>query len=186
MAKRTPVDERPYRPLEQGLVRAVIAGSTSAGDIRQPDSPATAIVPSAAPADSTPTVDIQPQRHVAQPQMGKVSTAAAPNSLTTSLSPVRERLAREKRVLMTATEERALERTVSAISAALGTSIKLSHVLRATVTILLHSESEILERAKLSPKLTRPPNGDPLALEHFERTIAQLISSALRDGRVLR
>src|SRR5262249_16417391 len=45
---------------------------------------------------------------------------------------------------------------------------KLSHMLRAYMTLLLHAEGEITKRARLTGPLHRPPNGDAVALARFE------------------
>jgi hypothetical protein len=58
----------------------------------------------------------------------------------------------------------------------------VSHVTRSLVTLLLNAEGELDRRAGESGPLVRPPNGDAKALQRFERAIARIIGSALRDA----
>ena len=51
-----------------------------------------------------------------------------------------QRLSREKRVLLSADEERQIERLVDRLGEDLGTSLKLSHLLRACMTLLCHAD----------------------------------------------
>jgi hypothetical protein len=96
------------------------------------------------------------------------------------------KLTREKRVLLAPAEEREVESLVARIADEVGTPVKLSHVLRACVAILCHAEDEILRKARQAAPLTRPPNGDPLALVQFEHEIARIVSAGLRNASPLR
>jgi hypothetical protein len=100
--------------------------------------------------------------------------------------PAVEKLTREKRVLLTASEEREIERLVARVAEEVTTPVKLSHMLRAFMTLLLHAETEITKRARQMAPLHRPPNGDPLALARFEQRLAQILSAAFRDAPPLR
>jgi hypothetical protein len=100
--------------------------------------------------------------------------------------PFVERMEREKRVLLTPTEERALERVVANIGAELGTSLKLSHVLRASIRLLIDAENELVERARATGRTVRPPNGDQAAIEAFEKVIANVVHSGIRSSRSIR
>jgi hypothetical protein len=100
--------------------------------------------------------------------------------------PTMEKLAREKRVLLTFSEEREIERLVARVAEELATPVKFSHLLRAYMTLLLHAENEITKRARQAVPLHRPPNGDPVALARFEHRLAQILSAAFRDAPPLR
>ncbi|BCL40004.1 hypothetical protein [Nostoc sp. MS1] len=165
MAKRVPQDDKPYRPVDEALVRSVLKGST----LEQTDS--------ALGKNSTEFVEDVPI----------VETVRAIPEQPISLSPVitSEKLSREKRVLLTKSEEREIERFVDRLAEQLETPLKLSHVLRACMTILRHAEKEILAEASQSLKLERPPNGDPVALAQFEYQIAQILSTALSKTSAL-
>jgi hypothetical protein len=175
MGKRVSQDERPYRPVEEALVRAVMGHQGG--------------------ADGAEKTDIEGSQRT----NGQLSTNRVNESLEDELSaratydrqviaqvPPVEKLTREKRVLLTSSEEREIERLVARVAEELGTPIKLSHMLRAYMTLLLHAENEITKRARQTTPLHRPPNGDPIALVRFEQRIAQILSAAFRDAPPLR
>jgi hypothetical protein len=97
-----------------------------------------------------------------------------------------DRRDREKRVLLTANEERDVERLVERLAGEVGTRLKLSHVLRACYLLLMHAEDEILDRARKAPTLARPGNGNAPELIEFERAIATILSAAFREASPLR
>src|SRR5262249_19879327 len=101
-------------------------------------------------------------------------------------APRPDKLNREKRVLLTQAEEHEIERLVSRVAAEVSTPVKLSHLLRACVTLLRHAEDQIADQARQSGTLTRPSNGDPAALAEFEYRLAQILSAAFRDAARLR
>jgi hypothetical protein len=92
---------------------------------------------------------------------------------------------RTKRVLLTPEEERDIERLVDRVAERIGASLKLSHVLRACMSLLCHAEAEITRHATAHPT-ARPANGDTIALAQFEQAIARVLSLALRDAPVMR
>lgn len=89
-------------------------------------------------------------------------------------------------MLLTRAEAASLDRLVSSLAGRLNTQVKLSHVLRALVTLVLNAESEVDKRAGETHGLSRPANGDPKALQRFEREIAKVLASAIRDAGPLR
>ena len=97
-----------------------------------------------------------------------------------------ERRCREKRVVLSRSEERQIERLTDRMADELRTSLKLSHLMRATVSVLLHAEEEIMRRLQGSTPLERPSNWDPVALAQFEQELAKILSHALRDAPPLR
>ncbi len=100
-------------------------------------------------------------------------------------SPAPERLSREKRLLMTPSEEREFETLVSEMAEALGTPLKSSHVLRASAILLRHAHGELVQRCRSAGPMRRPPNGDLGALARFEGEIAKVIDQAIRNVRSL-
>jgi DNA repair ATPase RecN len=100
--------------------------------------------------------------------------------------PQPDKLNREKRVLLTQAEEREIERLVSRVAAEVSTPVKLSHLLRACVTLLRHAEDQVADQARQAGTLTRPSNGDPAVLAEFEHRLAQIPSAAFRDIERLR
>jgi hypothetical protein len=97
-----------------------------------------------------------------------------------------DRRGREKRVVLSRDEERDIEQLVARMSDGMRTSLKLSHVLRAAVAVLLHAEGQLISRAESAGQLQRPSNWDPVALAEFEYELAKILSQALRDAPLLR
>jgi hypothetical protein len=91
-----------------------------------------------------------------------------------------EPLNREKRVLLTPSEERDLNTFLLELGAALGTQVQLSHLLRASIELLKHAHAEILEEARQTPGLHRPANVYRIAMATFERRLARLLLTAFR------
>jgi hypothetical protein len=175
MGKRVSADERPYRPVQEALVRSVLDPHETT-DMAEPTSnngPLREHGPLVAPAvehasEQEPLAGIPGKSH------------------SVSLTPLAEKLSREKRVLLTLAEEREIERLVARVAEELATPVKLSHILRAYMTLLIHAEGEITKRARLTGSLHRPPNGDPVALARFEHQLAKILSAAFRDAPPLR
>ena len=177
MAKRT--DEKPFRPLEASLVQGVMHGNTA--QVIEP-------------APQMKTIELrqptpEPVRQEALPPPHVVQRPAAPRPqvrVRGGESPLIERMDREKRVLLTAAEERAFERAVAGIAAELGTSLKSSHVLRSCIRLVVNAENELIERARENGRLVRPPNGNLPAIEAFEQVIATVLQSGIRSSRPVR
>ena len=190
MAKRVPSDDKPFRPVDEALIRSVMAGPPPATD---DGGGRGVVVAMAAPAPfraepamqtaKQPTPFLRP----AQPESDRLSAPrrleAAPISIPSDAS--LERRDREKRVLLTLNEERDVERLVGRLAGELRTPVKLSHVLRACITIVLHAEEELIERARKTT-LIRPGNGNAPELAEFEFGVAQVVATALREARPLR
>ena len=186
MAKRAPVDEQPFRPLlDAGVISAALAKpspapSQSAGDTSQP-SP-TKIVEM--PRPDTPKRHEISSSLSREPQVQKlqIQDVRTPHTQGEFV----EKFDQEKRMLLTRPESLALDRIVNSLASRLNTQVKLSHVLRALVALLRNSEAEIDRRAGETVGLVRPPNGDANALQRFEKEIAKILGSAIRDAGPLR
>jgi hypothetical protein len=180
MAKRAPVDEQPFRPLlDPGVISAALSKPT-------PQAPAQpAAETSQAKIVEMPQAQDTPKRLEAsrvgspRPQVQEIRNQAAPNEFV-------EKFDQEKRMLLTRPESLALDRLVNSLASRLNTQVKLSHVLRSLVALLLNSEAQIDRRAGETVGLVRPPNGDANALQRFEREIAKILGSAIRDAGPLR
>lgn len=173
MGKRAPADEKPFNPVEAALIRSVLAPEPP-----PPEAPIVSIGPPAVDkeqpvGDLSRTDGATPQKQLRGLQLR-----------TPSPQPVK--LNREKRVLLTHAEEREVERVVARLAEELATPVKLSHLLRACVTLLRHAEEQVADHARLTGPLTRPSNGDPAALAEFEFRLAQILSAAFRDATRLR
>lgn len=175
MGKRVAPEERPYRPVQEALVRSVL-NPDEALYVAEPmsDNGSVQISRPLAATDITPPA----------PQERSAGALGTVDAASHALLP--EKLSREKRVLLTLSEEREIERLVARIAEELATPVKLSHMLRAYMTLILHAESEITKRARLTGPLHRPPNGDPVALARFEHQLAKILSAAFRDALPLR
>jgi len=169
MAKRAPTDEAPYSPVRAALVDAVARGAGEKGTPSPPD-------------------DAQPaggERVLQLPVSPKRSRKEKEERVLPADRP-RERLEREKRVLLSRSEEAAVGELVQRLSANGAASLKLSHLLRASILILRHCEHELVERVKRATDLIRPPNDNPLALAEFEHRVAQEFAAAIRSSPPLR
>jgi hypothetical protein len=93
-----------------------------------------------------------------------------------------EPLNREKRVLLTESEERDLNKFLIDLGEALGTQVQLSHLLRASIELLKHARGELLDEARKTPGLSRPANVYRIALATFERRLARLRLTAFRTA----
>jgi hypothetical protein len=107
--------------------------------------------------------------------------APSPSPAAIAAAPPLKSRCREKRVLVDADEDTQIESQVQRLAAALGTPLKLSHVLRALLNLLRRAEPHVLARAQQTGTFTRPPNGDPAALARFEEQLAGLLAAAFRE-----
>lgn len=164
MARRVPPNDKPYRPVDEALVRSVL----------NPE-----------PNQNTAKVLQTPEPFRPPPRLvgleGRKEAQWPP--LEPSTTPGVEKLTREKRVLLTPTEEWELERLISEMAGQLRTPLKPSHVFRATVMLLRHASEELLKQSRRVGPLKRPPNNDVMALAAFEHYLAQVIDSALRNTK---
>lgn len=195
MAKKAPVGEAPYRPISENLIRSVLAPQPV---VEEPAEPAPPVPkrPEVAAKNrpdaeqrAAPALRVH-EPEVVAPELRPVSAPRRPQRLPTkpredTLLQARK-LDREKRMLLTQDEERVVDRFVSELGSELGAAIKLSHVLRACVLLVRNAEPHILERARASPRLVRPANGDVTALGDFEREVARVLAAAFRDAPALK
>lgn len=159
MAKRSPLDEKPFRPLDVSVLNAVVNHVPSARD--------------SAPLTPTPIVRAEPIANVRhEPEIRIVPNGA----------PVLDRLDHEKRILFSRAESQALDRLINNLTVRLNAQIKVSHIVRALTALLLNAEAQLHQRASERGPLTRPPNGDFGALQRFEREIASLLAESIRDA----
>lgn len=173
MAKRVPPDEKPYRPVDDALVRSVM----------NPE-------PLPEPGEGSELSDggdqPRPVERQQPPKLLKISGGKGEKGkLRAETVNEPEKLSREKRVLLSPTEDRELERIVSDMAEQLGTPLKSSHVLRATVILLRHAREELVKQSQKIGPVKRPANGDAAALAAFEHYMAQVIDTAIRNTKRL-
>lgn len=189
MAKRAPANEKPFRALDKNLVLSVMSGppitqerEEAVGGMPLSTPPRQTVAVFEAP-QSVPMVHADPARLEVVP-----NRASAPRRVETPPAPAQptmERREREKRVLLTRSEERDVERLVDRLAGELQTPIKLSHLLRATITMVLHAEEDLVQHARRTT-LIRPGNGNAPELAEFEFGVTQILAGAFRDARPLR
>jgi hypothetical protein len=165
MAKRAPLDEKPYSPVRAALVESVVQGAPTPPP-KEDD----------AAKDGERVVQMKPARRTRPEKAAEEPRLERP----------RERLEREKRVLLSRSEEAAVGELVQRLSSSGASSLKLSHLLRACILILRHCEKEFVDRVKEAADLVRPPNDNPLALAEFELRLAQELTGAIRATPPLR
>ncbi|MGE0682428.1 MAG: hypothetical protein AB7P69_16200 [Candidatus Binatia bacterium] len=173
MGKRVPPDERPFNPVEAALVRSVLAS----------EPPVDLALVTTQVTSAEPQEDARGEHAVSIDGQQTWFTSRQQNALHALQI---EKLSREKRVLLTQVEEREVERIVARLAAELSTPVKLSHLLRACVTLIRHAESQIADQARQVGSLTRPANGNLAALAEFEHRFAKILSAAFRDTARLR
>src|SRR5215813_4693059 len=155
MGKRAPADEKPFNPVEADLVRSVLAPEPP-----PPEASTVAVRPPAA-SEKLLVKDSLWTDGITRPKLLRSLQLQTP-------IPQTDKLNREKRVLLTQAEEREVERVVARLAEEVSTPVKLSHLMRACVTLLRHAEEHIVDHARHNGALTRPSNGDPAALAEFE------------------
>ena len=178
MGKRAPADEKPFNPVEAALDRSVLANDPP------PPEPTSLVTSSHFPLSQEGSEE-QTKDEGEQPESRPHPKLLRRLQLHVPI-PQPEKLNREKRVLLTQAEEREIERLVSRVAAEVSTPVKLSHLLRACVTMLRHAEDQIADHARQAGSLMRPSNGDPAALAEFEYRLAKILSAAFRDAERLR
>lgn len=192
MAKRT--EERPFRPLDASLVAAVMGGNNAVvQEVEEPEAVRTVELfkPTQPPPVEIREAEARPEERVESSRqfvpVAAVQRPARRAPMPQTVPPsFEEGLNREKRVLLTRSEERTLERVVANIAAELGASLKVSHVLRSCIRLIIDAEGDIVERARATGRTVRPPNGDLAKIEAFEKVIANVLQSAIRSARPIR
>lgn len=183
MAKRAAPDEQPYRPLlDAGLVSAAMAQPSPAA--------AASTIKEVSVSRSAPKLSLEPARADLTRSgegRGRFETPPArmPPEKETAKSFI-EKFDQEKRILFTRTETQAIDRLVTSLARRLNAQVKVSHVVRSLIALLLNAEAEIDTRAGEAPPLVRPANGDAQALQRFEKDIARILASGFRDAPPLR
>jgi hypothetical protein len=185
MAKRAAPDEQPYRPLlDAGLVSAAIAHVTPKTFGPQ-GTDTTAVVRTVLPnTTSGSRSDLFRNKEIARgDEMAPLESGPKLREIPKSAV---DKFDHEKRILFTRSETQSIDRLVNSLARRLNAQIKVSHMIRALVTLVLNAEGEIDKRAGEASPLVRPPNGDAQALQKFEKEIARILVAAFRDAPPLR
>jgi hypothetical protein len=172
MGKRAPQDEPLYDPLGAVLVQEVLGGSGKPYHVA--DAGAKASVADRAPGPPRPE-----QKIVSLPTAREEPEAPRP---APEVGPEKLSLAPPIRVLLPINEREDLDQLVARLAKELGTRVKLSHLIRACLALLRHSEEEILKRARRARGMVRPPNSESIALAEFEDQLTDLLDAAFHDA----
>jgi hypothetical protein len=183
MAKRAPVDEEPYRPLlDPGVITAALTKAATPGAGGQKESQALTPKVIELSRPEPPRAELKPRIESQEGILGRSGVGEG----RASAHELVEKFDQERRLLLTRSEAAALDRMVISLAGRLSAQVKLSHVLRGLICLLLNAEAEVDKRAGEAPILIRPPNGDAKALHRFEREISRILAAALRDAGPLR
>jgi hypothetical protein len=186
MPKRIAPDERPYSPVQEALARDVLTRHRDRPDA----APGLAVVEG--PADREETTPVPVPRaeatEVAKAPPAPVSFPSAPAAEPDEPQPAprtakKRDLTREKRMLLTREEERELDRLIEEISDELGVRVKVSNVMRASVTLLFNVREELAKQCRRAQFSKRPRNSEPTEIANFEENLARLFDSAVRNTR---
>lgn len=164
MAKAAPVNSAAFSPLKARLVHAVVNAGEDCGESV------------AHCAD-----DARPRQY---PQHSPENGSSEVGRMR--MTPMPERRSREKRILLSRREEIAVNGLVERLSSIGAGSMRFSHLLRACMLLLRHSEGELLERLRSSPPLIRPANDNQAAIAEFESCLAREVAAAISSAPPLR
>jgi len=163
MAKRYDPGEKAFQPIEEALLKNALAD-------REP-----------------------PQDRSTRPAVARTERKVLPldPAHAEAAEPAREpqpteRLNAALKVQLHPAERRELNRFLNQLSQELGTTVSVSHLQRALVTLVLHAEAEVLKRAREYAPMKRPPNDNLAAIAAFEFRIAKVFCGALRQAPPLR
>jgi hypothetical protein len=190
MAKRTPQDQQEYRPVKEELARSVLARRRIEPTASQPDVAVGA--ESNPPALAVESIEQSPTPEpVLEAKAVRRTEAAAKDAKqkdaeAESTTPVRKDLVREKRMLLTVSEEQDLKNLVRDISDELGVSVNTSNVLRACLVILNHARDELRKQCRRHGKIAkRPRNNELTGIVVFEQTLAKILDGSIRNSKSL-
>ncbi len=172
MAKRAPADEPDYNPLGLSLVRDVMGKAGQKGMGGEEPHPPGRKVSEAPPQPADPVPEAARPAAVPEPVRSRGPSPVGQEKLSFS-PPIR--------VLLPAAEREELDQLVASLAGELGTRVKLSHLLRACLSLLRHSEEQLLKRARRARGLVRPANNEAIALAEFEEALTELVGSAFRE-----
>jgi hypothetical protein len=172
MAKRAPADEPEYNPLGLSLVRDVMGSAGQKGKGGEEPHPPAGKASEPPPPPPGPVPEVAEAAPVSEPVKGRRPSSAGQEKLSFS-PPIR--------VLLPKAEREELDQLVVRLAGELGTRVKLSHLLRACLSLLRHSEEQLLKRARKAGGLVRPTNHEAIALAEFEEALTELVGSAFRE-----
>lgn len=180
MGKPVPKDEAPYRPVDAKLASSVLNPSpTKPPGTQQPLEAGNGNHP---PALAAETTEVKPLPR----DVGVEKDSTPKDADGESVPATRKVLVREKRMLLTVSEEQDLKDLVRDISVELGVNVNTSNVLRACLTLLLHVQVELRKQCKRHGKINkRPRNNELTEIAVFEEKLARIFDGAIRNAKSL-
>ncbi|WP_169981115.1 hypothetical protein [Tautonia rosea] len=182
MPKRIAPNERPYSPVQEALARDVLTRHRDRPDA----APGLAVVEIPAEREEEAPVP-GPRAEAVEAPPAPVSFPAPPpagaEAQPAPRTAKKRDLTREKRMLLTREEERELDRLIEEISDELGVRVKVSNVMRASVTLLFNVREELAKQCRRAQFSKRPRNSEPTEIANFEENLARLFDSAVRNTR---
>jgi hypothetical protein len=167
MAKRVSPEEKPFNPVGEALTRSVL----------EPEAEEVPAPPPAPPRPKVVTIDGK------KPDIPAAKEQDPPKASTEPVNP--KKLKHVRRFLVTDEENFTLDQLATDIGRRLGTTIDVSHLLRATTTLLVNSSAELLKQSEKLSGLKRPSNNDAAGLVAFEHNLTRLVDRAIRNSKVL-
>lgn len=167
MAKRVSPEEKPFNPVAEALTRSVLKPEFEEAPVPSPAPPRSNVVP------------IDGKKQEASPPKHQ----DMPKAPADPVNP--KKLKHVRRFLVTDEENFTLDQLATDIGRRLGTTIDVSHLLRATTTLVVNSSEELLKQCEKMSGLKRPSNNDAAGLVAFEHNLTRLVDRAIRNSKVL-
>lgn len=195
MPKRIAPDERPYSPVQEALARdvltkhrdrplSVVAEPEDRAPVERVDADADPDAdPDGSPIETPAQAQVKPAKAPPAPVAFPAPADPGMESDTPPRTAKKRDLTREKRMLLTRDEERELDRLIEEISDELGVRVKVSNVMRASVTLLFNVREELAKQCRRAKFSKRPRNSEPTEIANFEENLARLFDSAVRNTR---
>lgn len=191
MPKRIAPDERPYSPVQEALARDVLTkhrgrplSVVEAPEDRAPEEQVDADASAdASPIETPAPAQVKPAKAPPAPVAFPAPAEPGMESDAPPRTAKKRDLTREKRMLLTRDEERELDRLIEEISDELGVRVKVSNVMRASVTLLFNVREELAKQCRRAKFSKRPRNSEPTEIANFEENLARLFDSAVRNTR---
>ncbi len=163
---RKPFEEQPYNPIEADLARDAAALGRPLADVQ---------------GHVLTHLEASPRGALIEHPRAKRNQTKL--SLPTTLAPKSEVA---KRFSLTRDEDLDLDEFLRRLQRQSGTKVALSLLIRASLTLVMHAEAEILTQMRKSPPPSQAATHDSLAYAEFEHYWVQLLAEALRNTRPMR
>ena len=195
MAKKINSNEKPFSFLDKSVINSVQSGAPIQAEPAKVAAPTVEVNPvkqdtseviqfASKPAQESAKLTTSTTNYSIQPpvQSQPKQNLAIENATPRALNQLVEKFDQEKRILLTKRESQSFDRLSANLARTLNTSVKVSHIFRAAISLITNSETQLIHRAEELGSLTRPSNGDAQAMQKFEKDLANLIAKAIMDS----